>query len=101
MCVHLLYKIFFEQFRAELKFAFSFQLINVKEASKRTKVSANELANDDTSLVPEMLHASNLIKEESLLEVSWIAFVVFMLLIIHPFCGIKSRKLSKIVNGHF
>ena len=47
-----------------------FQLISVKEAERRTKLNANELANDDSSLLPEMLQTSSLIQEPSLLEVS-------------------------------
>lgn len=46
----------------------------MKEAERRIKLNANELANDDSSLMPELLHKSTLIEDSTLLEVGFFLF---------------------------
>ena len=46
------------------------QIVSVEEARRRSTVGALELANDDSSLIPDLLSESNLLNEPHLITVS-------------------------------
>ncbi|XP_078481137.1 oxidation resistance protein 1 [Ciona intestinalis] len=59
---------FIEDFFAESRIEKEWEIVSVEEARRRSTLGAIELADDDTSLMPDLLDSSNLLNDDTLLE---------------------------------
>uniref|UniRef100_H2YD23 Oxidation resistance protein 1 n=1 Tax=Ciona savignyi TaxID=51511 RepID=H2YD23_CIOSA len=59
---------FIEDFFSDSRIEKEWEIVSVDEARRRSTLGAIELANDDTSLMPDLLDSSNLLNDDTLLE---------------------------------